>query len=120
MKKFLFYLIILVLVSCNVVFAAPNEDGMTKRNQVATFNVSVLSAQVIATVEEEKKEIKQDLTAPEDITKTHAYRLFTLQSNATKYIELTKYDGSLLDALSIDVDTTCYFCLPESTEISFS
>lgn len=92
---------------------------MQKNNQIATFNASALSAQVIAAVHEAKAEIKEDTTAQEDITDTPAYRLFTLQFNSTKYIDsMGEYEGSFLNFISIDADTTCYFCLPESKRLS--
>ena len=118
MKQLFFFLTILVLLcSCSSVIASQNENVIQKNNQIATFNISALSAQVIATIQEEEKEIKEDTTAQEDITNTTAYRLFTLQHNSTRYVEsmgMGGYDGSFLNLFSIDADTTCYFCIPQS------
>jgi len=65
---------------------------------------------------QEKTEVEEAIIE-EDITDTPAYRLFTLQRNTTRYVESVGgegYDGSLLDFLIIDADTTCYFCIPNS------
>jgi hypothetical protein len=116
-KQLLFFLTILVLVSCSNAVASQNETVIQKNNQIATFNVSALSAQVIATIQEGKAEIQEDTTAEEDIANTPAYRLFTLQRDSTRFLEglgIEGYEGSLLDLFSIDVDTTCYFCIPQS------
>jgi len=118
MNQLFFFLTILVLAcSCSSVVASDYENIMQKNSQIATFNVSALSAQIIATVQGEETEIKEDTTPQEDVTTTPAYRLFTLQRDSTRYVEsiaIGGYEGSLLDFLSIDVDTTCYFCIPRS------
>ena len=118
MNQLLFFLTILVLAcSCSSVVASDYENIMQKNGQLGTFNVSALSAHIIATVQEGETEIKEDITAQEDVTTTPAYRLFTLQRDSTRYadsIVIEGYEGSWLDFLSIDADTICYFCIPRS------
>jgi hypothetical protein len=109
------FLIVLALTCCCSATAASDGKGGEKNNQMATFNISALSAQVIASTQE-KKEVKEE-TTEEDITQTPAYRLFTLQRDTARYVESVGgegYVGSLLDFISIDADTTCYFCIPRS------
>ena len=110
------FFIVLVLACCCSATTASNErTGEVKTNQITTFNVSALSAQVIASTQE-KAEVKEE-NMEEEITNTPAYRLFTLQRDTKKYVESVGgegYEGSLLDFLSIDADTTCYFCIPSS------
>ena len=118
MNHLFFFLMILVFVSsCSSVVASDNASVIKKNNQIAEFNVSALSAQVIATAQERKVEIKEDTAAQEDGADSPVYRLFIFERNSTRYAEsMGGYDGSLLNLYSIDVDTTCYFCIPRSKE----
>jgi outer membrane murein-binding lipoprotein Lpp len=108
----------LVLACCWSATAASNDGKVgEKNNQLATFNISSLSAQVIASTQEMAKVEVEKAITEENITDTPAYRLFTLQRETAKYVESVGgggYQGSLLDFLSIDADTTCYFCIPRS------
>lgn len=111
-----FFLIFLVLACfCSVTTASNDRKVGEANNQLATFNISALSAQVIASTQEKAKEEMEKSVTEEDITDTPAYRLFTLQRDTTTYVEKLSgegYNGSLLDFLAIDVDTRCYFCIP--------
>lgn len=119
MNSFTIFLSVLVLTCCCTIVAASQGGGIDEihgNNQIGTFNVSALSAQVMAAVEK-KEEISSNMVPEEDVSDTPAYRLFTLQRDSTRYAEtiaVDGYDGSLMDFLSIDADTTCYFCIPRS------
>ena len=110
-----FFLFVILLLCCTATAASNDGKSREMNNQIATFNISALSAQVIAGVEEAKK--IEDTTLQEDVVDTEAYRLFTLQRDSEMYIESLGeggYTGSLLNFIAIDADTTCYFCIPRS------
>ena len=111
-----FFLFVILLLCCTATAASNGGKSGEMNNQIATFNISALSAQVIAGAEEAKK-IEDTTTPQEDVVDTEAYRLFTLQRDSEIYIESLGeggYTGSLLNFIAIDADTTCYFCIPRS------
>ena len=110
-----------VTLFCIILTSAyiPVSYGSVSADQIGTFNASALSQQVIATAEESRQNMQNPIFKEEksDITDTPAYRLFTLNRDYTRYAQngtARQYEGSAMGLYSIEVDTTCYFCIPKT------
>jgi phage baseplate assembly protein gpV len=115
-RNFNFFVILFCIILTTTYI--PVSYGSASTDQIGTFNISELSAQVIATAEESRQNMQKSIFKEEksDITETPAYRLFTLNRDYTRYQNGTaiEYEGSTMGLYSIEIDTTCYFCIPKS------